>query len=77
MRRTNQALIGVLLLVAAILATPLLMIATGLPYWVGMNHGMMAGYTMPWTSGVGGLIGMILGGAMLLIPWDWQSSPQC
>jgi hypothetical protein len=48
---------------------PLLMTATGMPYWVGMNHGMMAGYTMPWTSGVGGLFGMLLGGAMMLIPW--------
>ena len=68
MRRTNQALIGVLLFVAAILAMPLLMIATGMPSWVGMNNGMMAGYTMPWTSGMGGALGMILGGAMMLIP---------
>jgi len=68
-RRTNQALTGVALLVTAILAMPLLMTATGVPYWVGMNHGMMAGYTMPWTSGMGGLFGMVFGGAMMLIPW--------
>jgi len=68
MRRTNQALIGVLLLVAAILAMPLLMIATGMPSWVGMNNGMMAGYTMHWTWGLGGALGTILGGAMMLIP---------
>jgi hypothetical protein len=68
-RRTNQALTGVALLVIAILATPLLMTATGLPYWVGMNRGMMAGYSMPWTSGMGRLFGMVFGGAMMLIPW--------
>jgi hypothetical protein len=68
-RRTNQALMGVALLVTAIMAMPLLMTATGMPYWVGMNHGMMAGHSMPWTSGMGWLFGMVFGGATMLIPW--------
>ena len=54
MRRRNQALTGVALLVTAILAMPLLMTVTGVPYWVGMNHGMMAGYSMPSAFGMGG-----------------------
>jgi hypothetical protein len=59
----------VLLLVTAIVAIPVLTMATGVPSWVGMNHGMMAGYSMPWTSGVGGLFGLMLGRAMMLLPW--------